>query len=371
MFSPISSSLRVIVRLCIGAAGLALFLAVTVPPNTPPPESRLARLRKLNLPELPGSVPTIYAPVTKQRAIKYQRSLESAHAWFEQQLGVKVPIFLAVVDQEIYPKLANIPWPFPYSDPDGLNPNLIVFPTRIEDLIGPEPQSKTPGEYITYHEDGHEFAYALRIESANPWVDELVANIFMAAYIDAKRPDLNFVLKGPPASEHPRYTSLADLDYVYAQGVGFKNYVWFQWQLQRIADFLVRGQSFSGVIGKLRTEFPSARQKQETLVQVMAHLDRIRPGLRAMLGSVSGPTTLPLVLPSPCTKSAVHNTGQSVVAVRNESGALLTLITPEGHSKAIAAGAWDSFQLNSGESLKLSGGTCIFGLGESALAVVR
>jgi hypothetical protein len=106
-----------------------------------------------------------------------------------------------------------------------------VFPMHIEDLVGEEPNAKTPGEYITYHEAGHDFAYALKIRSGNSWVNELVVNMFMAAYIDAKRPDLKWALEGPEAhgmKQAPRYTSLRDLDYVYAPGVGPQNYVWFQ-----------------------------------------------------------------------------------------------------------------------------------------------
>lgn len=330
---------------------------------------RLSVLRRLNLPELQGSVPVIYVPTARRRALEYQRTLEDAHTWFERQLGVKVPINLAVVDQETYSKLKDFAWPLPYSDPDELNPNVIVFPSRVEDLIGPEPRSKIPGEYITYHEDGHEFAYALKIGSGNEWVNELVANLFMAAYIDAKRPDLSFVLKGPPLDQHPRYTSLADLDYVYADGVGFHNYIWFQWQLQRIANFLVTDQSFSIAIGKVRTEFPATALKRETLEQIVARLDRIRPGIGEMLGPLAGPTSLPIIMPRPCSEPG-EQAAQSVVAVRNESGHPLNVVTPDGHS-TIVAGGWESFELKADELLKLPNGQCIFSPGESALAVVR
>lgn len=333
------------------------------------PVDRLSVLRRLNLPELQGSVPVTYVPTARRRALEYQRTLEDAHAWFERQLGVKVPINLAVVDQDTYAKLKDFAWPLPYSDPDELNPNLIVFPSRVEDLIGPQPRSKIPGEYITYHEDGHEFAYALNIGSGNEWVNELVANLFMAAYIDARRPDLSFVLKGPPVDQRPRYTSLADLDYVYADGVGFQNYIWFQWQLQRIANFLVTDESFSTVIGRVRTEFPATARRQERVEQVVAHLDRIRPGIGEMLGPLAGPTSLPTIVPRSCSEPA-EQAGQSVVAVRNESGHPLNVVTPDGRS-TIAAGSWESFELKAGESLKMPDGQCIFNPGQSALAVIQ
>ena len=330
---------------------------------------RLSVLRKLNLPELQGSVAVIYVPTARRRAVEYQRTLEDAHAWFERELGMEISLNLAVLDQKTYPKLKGFAWPLPYSDPDELNPNVIVLPSRIEDLIGPEPQSRTPGEYITYHEDGHEFAYASKIGSGNEWVNELVANLFMAAYIDARRPDLTFVLKGPPVDQHPRYTSLADLDYVYADGVGFQNYVWFQWQLQRIANFLVADQSFSIVIEKARTEFPANAPKQESVEQVVARLDRIRPGVGEMLGSLAGPTSLSTIVPRSCSQPA-ERAGGSVVAVRNESGRPLAVVGPDGNS-TIAPEGWGSFELKPGELLKLPNGRCIFSQGESALALVQ
>jgi hypothetical protein len=349
-------------------AAMALFSAVTVLLTWAAPKDRLEILRKLNLPESQGSVPVIYVPAARDRALAYQRSLEDAHAWFEQQLGLKLSVYLAVVDQQTYSKLNDVPWPMPYSDPDQASPDVIVFPSRMEDLIGPETQSKTAGEYVTYHEDGHEFAYALKIRSGNEWVNELVANLFMAAYIDAKRPDLSFVLKGPAADQHPRYTSLADLDYVYFDGVGFQNYVWFQWHLQRIANFLVTGQSFSSVIGKVRTEFPASAHRQETVEQIVARLDHIRPGVREMLGTLAGPTSLRAILPSACTQPPRQAAG--VVGVRNESGHALDVVTPDGQS-TIAVGGWEIFELKAGESVKLPDGQCIFSSGESALAVIR
>lgn len=133
-------------------------------------------------------------------------------------------------------------------------------------------------------------------------MNELVANMFMAAYIDAKRPDLKWALEGPEAhgmKQAPRYTSLRDLDYVYAPGVGAQNYVWFQHHIERLAEFLVAGQKFPAVIAKLQAEFPSAAPKQQTLDEIVAHLDHVRSGTREFLKPPYGPTTLALVRPSP------------------------------------------------------------------------
>jgi hypothetical protein len=327
----------------------------------------LRTLRSFPLQELPGSVPTWHVPSAKQRALEYQHSLQPALAWFQEQLGLKMPLDLAVLDHNSYEKMNTVPWPLPYGLPEF---NYVVFPDHIEELLGPEPKAKAPGEYITYHETGHVFAYRLGIASGNAFVDELVANIFMAAYIHAKRPDLTWVLEGPNPNEHPRYTSLADLDYVYYPGVGPANYAWYQWHLQRIAGYLTTGQSFSSVIDKLKVQFPVARKKQETLDQIIAHLDEIRPGVRDMLGTLAGPTTLARIAPSACPKSGSQSAGkEGVIAVRNDQGNPLSLTTPDGHSETLAAGTWKSFSLKAGESIQLGNGTCLVVGNEPALAV--
>ena len=260
----------------------------------------LRTLRSLPLQELPGPVPTLYVSSAQQRAREYQQSLQPALAWFEAQLQLKLPMDLAVLDRNSYEKINGAPWPIPYAMPYF---NYLVFPDHIEELLGPEPKVKVPGEYITYHEGGHVLAYRLGINSDNAFVGELIANIFMAGYIHAKRADLAWVLEGPDPNEHPRYTSLADLDYVYFPGVGPANYVWYQFHLQRMAGYLTTGQDFSSVIDKLKTEFPADRKKQEALAQIIAHLDQIRPGLKETLGMLAAPTTLARIAPSACPKS--------------------------------------------------------------------
>jgi hypothetical protein len=329
--------------------------------------SALRTLRSIPLEELPGSVPTWYVPSVRQRAQEYQQSVQPALAWFEEQLHLKMPMDLAVLDHDSYDKIKAGPWPLPYAMPSF---NYLVLPGHIEELLGPEPKAKSPGEYITYHESGHVFAYRLGIDSGNAFVSELVANIFMAGYVHAKRPDLTWVLEGPNPSEHPRYTSLADLDYVYS-GVGPANYAWFQWHLQRMAGYLTTGQDFSSVIDKLKYQFPAAKKRQETLAQVIAHLNQIRPGLEESLGTLAAPTTLARIEPSTCPKSKPQSAGkESIIAVRNDQGRPLSLIMPDGHGETLAAAAWKSFSLRTGESIQLANGTCLIVGDEPVLAVL-
>jgi hypothetical protein len=198
----------------------------------------------MRLPESPGSVPVTYVPSAKERALEYQRDLQNANAWIEEQLGIRVPMVLAVLDRDRF-NAEGGRWPVPHSKarPD---PGIVYLPSRMEEQVGPEPQAKAPGGYIAYHEAGHIFAARLGINSGTSLVNELIANFFMVGYIREKRPDLQSVLEGPLPPrfvQTPRYTSLADLNYIHS-GVGAQNYGWFQKHLQRIASFLLTGQSF-------------------------------------------------------------------------------------------------------------------------------
>src|SRR5215813_15441330 len=80
------------------------------------PDSPLMKLRKLHLPESPGSVPVIFAPSAEQRALEYQKELQRAHAWFEERLGIRVPMILSVLDEGTYTAPGGH-WPMPHSNP--------------------------------------------------------------------------------------------------------------------------------------------------------------------------------------------------------------------------------------------------------------
>ena len=151
--------------------------------------------------------------------------------------------------------------------PTGDAAGVIVIPAAspsVEPIPGADDDHK-PGhplqnEFVLFHEYGHLLAHRLKIWSGNNWVNELVPNIFMNTYLVQSRTDLDFVLQDRRKNPRPalRYTSLADLDYLYG-AVGAENYYWFQFQLERIADFLAQGQTMPGIATKLQSEFPAGR----------------------------------------------------------------------------------------------------------------
>jgi len=265
-------------------------------------ETELGELRAMKLKERSGPVPVIYSPSAEERALKYRDSLQAAHAWFEQQLGTRVPLTLAVLDKETWTaRKKPAPWAMPGSRPAE---HLVIFPSRIEDYLHQEASVALPGEYVTFHEAGHVFAMrGLNIRSGNRWVNEMIANMFMAAYIQRKRPDLTENMQRRAHQTKMRYTSLADLDYIYGD-VGLQNYLWFQEELTRVAEFLVADQKLADVAAKLQQAFPASKQKQETLARIIEHLETIRPGIRRILGELDGPATLPAIQPTSCTAAS-------------------------------------------------------------------
>ena len=260
--------------------------------------------QKLDLPEAPGSIPVFYAPPAKERAIRFQKSLEAASSWYEKQLHVHVPMALALLDEEMSRKFDGELYTSPHCVLGREGPGFVVIPyhTQGQPLSGAATQPSdgrdsdhAPGgilesEHSLFHEAGHLFANALKIKSGNQFVNELIPGMFLAAYIGAERPDLNWVFhRAGPAS--PRYTSLADLDYS-GGNVGTQNYYWFQARLERLSDFFVKDQGFPSVIEKLQAAFPAAKARQETLVEIDAHLESIRPGFIKMAGPLAGPATI-------------------------------------------------------------------------------
>jgi hypothetical protein len=341
----------------------------SAPINVPKEALELKGLEKL-----PGKVPTRYVSGAKDRAAAYQRSLEAAQTWFSNQLGISVPTTLFFLDKEDYGRIRDgSSWPVAYSEIDKRH-NVIIFPTQVEELVGEESRAKLPGEYILFHEAGHNFARRLGIDSGNSWVNELIANMFMAAYIQEKRPDLMWVSEGPEAHDFkpiPHYTSLRDLDYLYYEGVGAPNYVWYQLEIQLLAQFLVKGQSFPEVVRLLKTAFPAVAHTQETLEQVAAHLDTIRPRSADVLKPLYGPSIVRQIRPVACRPGQESaTTGRAIVAVRNDTMHPIVVTSPDGTHETLAPARWDTFSLPSAGVLKLSDDRCILAEDTSVLAVV-
>ena len=151
-------------------------------------------MRKLGLPEASGSVPVIYVASAKERALLLQKAPKDAHSWYEKQLHVQVPIVLAILDSATREKVSD-PITIPHSSIARDGPGLIVVPASGADLRPAGHEGYLQHESTLFHEDGHILAARLEIGSGNPFMNELVAQIFRHAYIAAERPDMNWELK--------------------------------------------------------------------------------------------------------------------------------------------------------------------------------
>jgi hypothetical protein len=338
----------------------------------------LSRYRKLNLPEAAGSIHVFYSHGAEQRALLYQKRLEAAVKWFSGQLGTQVPMVLAVIDKETWKETEGLDlYPLPHIvDGKGSYPSLIVCPAHIEDFPGlykfkPDVDPNLAAEAVLFHEAGHIFASHLGIWSGNHFVNELIANVFMAGFIGAGHPEYAFMTAGVPSRvSTPRYTTLADLDYLYV-AVGARNYGWFQVKLQQLAKLLVEGREFPDVVRSLKAAFPAAEKTPLPVNQVVARLEKIHPGFTKAAGVLAGPTTLPRVSPSPCLDVPPRPGDRTILIVRNRSEERLSVKTEDGRAIEIPAGEFRQIQGKSGEQVKLSGNTCLRMGSEPGLAVIN
>jgi hypothetical protein len=335
-----------------------------------PRDHTLSKLRELHLRESPGRVPLIYPLVAERRALRYRRALQAAHEWYEKQLRLSLPITLAVLDKETFAKLSSSPMPY-----SQFNPGLVVIPTHMDDVTSlrpPDVDFVLLGEAVAFHEAGHVFANTLKIDGGG-FVNEFVANIFMAAYIRAARPDLKFLLRGPFATRlKPRYTSGADLVYLRA-AVGADNYSWFQSRLQMLADFCLNGGNFVDVIDTMRSAFPAGGRHAPPLGDMMARLEDAFPGFRAQAGELAAPSTIRIITPTPCQSGSagVPHGKRQIVVVRNDTSEPIIVSDFDGEAFRVEAASWDRLLVDTGAPARLSDGTCLIPRDEPSLVIIQ
>jgi hypothetical protein len=331
--------------------GLLLLLTISVSVAAAQrPESVLDRYKKLGLEQADGLVPVMYPAGARWRALRYQRFLADAVAWYDGQLKMKIPIVLVIADKDSAERAEpDATHRMPHCFPDE---GLVVIP--IED--GPHTVELATDqdlvkEAVSLHETGHVFARALGIGNDNPSVGELVANVFMVGYIRLGYPELAYIMKGPPEKPVPRYTSLADLDYLY-NDVGLENYSWFEHSLERLAYLAIQWKEFVPAIGMMKSSFPAMENSWVSAEEIFWRLEKMRKGITQEAGELAGPTTIERVAPAECGKRG--ETGEaSVIAVRNDTGAALTVEPEDGESVEIPAGASYRVKGRAGEILRL------------------
>lgn len=245
------------------------------------------RLVALGLPVQDRPVPVHYSRWASDAASTYAHALNEAAAWYRAELGWDGPMTMAVLDAADYARVTTIPYPVPYAERDT---GLVVMPDDISSFPGFDAwgiEAVALNANLTFHEIGHIIAWQTGVWSGSYWVNELVADVFLAAYLRANKPDDRTLLEGvPPAfADAGVITSLSELDRLYA-GVGLANYAWFQFRLAAMADHMVADGDFAALIDALRVAFPKdeyvAGAPAPSTEVALARLEAISPGVAAM-----------------------------------------------------------------------------------------
>jgi hypothetical protein len=257
---------------------------------------------------LPGDVPVYHSPGFDHRAAELQALLESGRRFFDDSLGLRAQVNLAVLSEADWSRLTDVPYTIPFYSAgaaiiflpattagpivDDYLSNQSRLPAarlaRIRDAgFDYEDGAHTMVDLIGYHELGHLYTRAYGIRPPSPWLHEFLATYFAYAYLRRAQPHLAELWDGmvaAPPDVRPLHTSLADFDRLYF-GVGPENYFWYQGIFAtRVTEVFAR--QGLGFLSAVRESFPASGDA--TLPppaysgdEVLGALERIDPGFVA------------------------------------------------------------------------------------------
>lgn len=258
----------------------------------------LHRLQASDLPVKEAPFALYYSPGAEAEADRYAAALGEAVAWYRETIGWDGRFAMAVLDEADYERYAGQTYPVPYAE---VVTGLVVMPDDISSFPGFDAWGLDAIDLnasLTLHEIGHAIAHDIGLWSSSHWVNELIANVFLAAYLRAERPDDRGLLDGVPPgfADAARTTNLVDLDDLYS-GVGLDTYAWFQFRLAAMADFLVADREFKPLIAELTATFPAEEARNASVMptpeEALRRLEAIAPGVSALAADLLGRPDVP------------------------------------------------------------------------------
>lgn len=339
-------------------------------------------ISRLNLSVVDAPLPTVSVPGAEQRAMRYATAIERALTFFERELGWRIDFRLAVLDRPAWEQVSQVPWPAPFvADAEA----YIVMPASIAEYPGFDQwpfEDEALSEVLTVHEIGHALGKAKGLASTNHSTHELIADIFMAAFILDQHRSMLPLLGGPPAGFGAQsHTQFADLDYLYS-GVGLHDYAVYQFELVRLARLMLAEKPLRDLAPALAL----ALQDREHLLAVKSAelLASVTPSLADELKRFSGDSSLPVVSAAQCTGAERDGSGGEIpIMLENSSNAELRITDWLAHDRRQAeADAWAEFvgedkeklavdpivvdpgtffpaYAHAGQELDLGGGNCV------------
>ncbi len=218
----------------------------------------LPRVVTLDLPSLPGPVPTYHDRGAKERAERLQADLREMNGFYQEKLGVQVAVHLAVLHSNQWTRVN----PFPFGLPGVLGEPPVVFapahsggwafhqmlgrkaaiPANVwQDYLRAtqktfEAASDDFVDFIALHELGHVLCIHYGIDPSCNWLNEFLASYFGYAFLAERRPERKPVIAlfGRPSPTRPKHTTLADFERLYFL---VEDYGWYQGMFeQRIQE---------------------------------------------------------------------------------------------------------------------------------------
>jgi hypothetical protein len=214
----------------------------------------LPRVVKLDLPSLPGPVPTYYDHGAKTRAERLQADLREMNSFYQERLGVQVAVSLAVLNSNQWTRVNPIPFGLPgvhgeppvvfipaYSGGYAFRKMLARKEAMPADVLQEymrtnqqtfEAASDDFVDFIALHELGHALLVHYGIDPSCNWLNEFLASYFGYAFLAERRPERKPVIAlfGRPPQTRPKHTTLADFERLYFL---VDDYAWYQGMFER------------------------------------------------------------------------------------------------------------------------------------------
>src|SRR5215831_11811721 len=146
---------------------------------------------------------------------------------------------------------------------------------------------------------------------------------------------------------------MEDVQYL-ADGVGMTNYGWFQFQIYRLADLLLKDKPLPKLLAELKKTF---HDPPRPFSYVAVQLETINPGIAKEMGALWGPTTIPDAPPKPCSQTASSGKDSDLV-VLNSSSKPIKVISGKDAPVTVPSNSWYTFSGHSGAIMRIDTGTC-------------
>jgi len=312
---------RFFIGVAIGITMFASLLAAAAPPTGNSFEAgRLERVKALGGPVIEGAVRTYYTPGYEKRARNLQRFVDGERTFVKKELGIDVPLSLAVLDPAQWklverqlpysmpsvtgdPPVALMPADWSVAPPDFFPKANEVEPAAVKTAtahgLSWNEANHRAGDLIGGHELGHAVIEAYGIVPGTHWLNEMLASYVLYAFLQQERRDLlwldQLMQAADPSDRKQRHVSLDDFEAQYMQilTTDGRNYGWYQGQFFGLVRKVYTRKGI-GFLREVHAAFPEG-EKWFALgnAETLRRLEDISPGFVAWARDMNALPRLP------------------------------------------------------------------------------